>query len=154
MPQLLPGQAQRALLRAKIKSGSIIHLFCNFITVPHNKFVVVIYIDNTDDLILVFFINSEIYPLTAKNPSLMSCQVDLLKSRYLFLDHDSHIDCTNVIDSFSIDEVINHLLQKPDDYKGELLENEISEIVQAVHLAPTISEYDKSLIIDSFENGN
>jgi hypothetical protein len=145
----LPEKAQRILLRAKIKPGSIIHLFCNFINPPHNKFVVVTHIDHHEDELLVFFINSAISPFMAKDPNLVACQISLTKIRYPFLDHDSFLNCSKVIDSIDIDTIIDHLLKTPKDLKGVLLKEESSKVVQAVSIAQTISEYDRELIIKS-----
>jgi len=51
---------QRKLIKTTIKAGLIIHIFCNIIKNPKNKFIVIIHVDFEEDLLLVFIINSKI----------------------------------------------------------------------------------------------
>jgi len=111
--------------------------------------VIVVHVDYDVGLMLVFLINSRIHPLIENNPTLKACQISLKKSKYPFLDHDSYLNCCEVFDSLDIDTAIDHLLRYPKDFKGQLLEEESLEVIQAVNTARTISEYDKSLIIES-----
>ena len=147
--QVLPDEAQRALLKAKIKPGCILHTFCGFINNPKNKFVVVAHIDFAEDLILAFIINSRVHPLIEKDPALKTCQVKLEKATYAFLSHDSYLNCAEVCDSLEIDDITTHLLTSPTDIRGCLSEKDLLEVIQVVHSAKTITEYDKNLIIKS-----
>lgn len=148
----LPERAKRTLIKAKIKPGSILHLFCDFIINPDNKFVVVAHIDLDDDFLLVFLINSNIPAFIANDPIRAACQIDLLRSKYKFLDHDSYLNCDKLFDSLDIETVVDHLLKRQRDYKGRLKKGEVIEVLQAVKLTPTISDYDKDLIIKSMGN--
>jgi hypothetical protein len=141
---------KRALIKAKIKAGSILYLPCNFISNPHPKFMVVAHIDYAEELMLVFLINSEIHPLIEKDPSLRSCQVTLERSIYPFLDHNSYLNCSRVFDDIIIEEAIDTILREPDRHiVGNLLDDETLKVIEAVNSAPTIIEYDKALIIGS-----
>jgi len=150
MDRFIPLKAQKALLKAKIKPGSIIYIFCDFIDDPHNKYILVNYCDK--DIILVFFINTEIHPLIDRDPNQRACQIKLTQVKYPFLDHDSHLNCTEVIEGFDWDTIIDHLLVKGDDYKGELLKDDIVEVLVAVNSTKTISNFDKKLIMDALGN--
>ncbi len=143
--QTIPQKAQRALLRAKLKPGSIIHLYCDFITNPDNKFVVIMYVD--DDTVLACLINSRIHPFIEKDPRLKACQIKLDAKTYTFLDHDSFLNCARLFDDFDISTIIDHLLDNPDDYKGSLGESELVGVIEAINYTDTISEIDRDLII-------
>jgi hypothetical protein len=145
----LPEQAQRELIKLKLKPGCLIHLFCDFTSPPKNKFVVLVHVDYEEDLLLCFIVNSEISSFIRNNPVLSRSQVDLKQTDYKFFIQDSHLDCSSVIDDFKIDAVIDHLIQMPNDYKCVLTENDIFEIIQVVNSSETISDYDKNLIINS-----
>jgi len=147
--QALPEKAQRALLKAKIKPGCILHTFCDFIADPKSKFVVVVHIDYDEDLMLVFIVNSRVHPLIERDPMLKACQVKLEKATYTFFDHDSYLNCAEVYDPPEIDKIIDHLLVYPQDIRGSLIEKDLLEVIQAVNSATTITEYDKNLIIKS-----
>jgi hypothetical protein len=140
---------KRTLIKAKIKAGSIIYLPCNFIIDPHKKFMVVAHVDYTEELMLVFLINSQIHPLIEKDPLLKHCQVLLKKTIYTFLDHDSHLNCAKAFDDVIIDEAVDFLLREPQNYKGHLHDDEILSVIEAVNSTSTIPEYDKDLIIAS-----
>lgn len=98
---------------------------------------------------LVFLINSRIPPFIQNNPALRACQVPILQAFYPFLEHDSYLNCTKVFDEIDIDQALDHLVNDQDSYKGDLLKGEILEILQAINLAPTITDCDKELIMAS-----
>ena len=150
--KLVPEDPQRTFLKAKIKPGSILFLPCNFITNPHPKYMVVLHVDYSQDLLLIFLVNSEIHPLIAKDPDLNARQILLLKTDYPFFDHNSYMDCTEVFGEVDIEKAVTYLLKRPDDYKGHLRENEILGLLQAVNSAATISDYDRELIMASLGN--
>lgn len=151
MPGNIPIEAQRELLKAKIVPGSILHIHCDFIYNPHEKFVVVADIDFDYSLLLVFLINTRIYPLKQKDTALKACHVKLHcgVTDYSFLDHDSYVDCTEVFDNFDPDFVLDYILAHPNDHKCFVRGIEIKSIIQAVLKAPTITDYDKESIVES-----
>ncbi|MBW8009961.1 MAG: hypothetical protein FVQ83_01790 [Chloroflexi bacterium] len=143
-----------ALQQAYIVPGAIVHFFCRHIRNPKNKFVVIVHIDVNDDLVLGFFINSEIYPKISSNPARMACQVELLvKPNYAFLANDSYLDCSEIQEQFGYAELVDHLAQNPNDYICQLEEEEVIDLLQAVHGAKTIMPYDKDLIFKSLGEG-
>jgi hypothetical protein len=149
-PEKIPEESQKALLRAKLRPGSIFCIYCDFLPIPHYKFVVIAYVDYDDEVLLVFFINSKIANFIEQNPSLRACQIRLAKTpNYSFLEYDSFLDCSQVIDEIEVNEAINHLLKDPSDYKGHLAEAEILDVLQVVNSADTIPDFDKELIINS-----
>lgn len=147
---MLSGNSKAALQKAKIKPGSIVHFYCHYISNPKNKFLVVVHVDPKEDLVLGFFINSEIHPFLKSNPDLLICQFQMKKAKYGFLINDSFLDCSDLQDQIGLEELAAHLTEVEDDYKGEVAEEDLVEIIQLVNSAKTISEYDKDLIMNSF----
>ncbi|NUO82611.1 hypothetical protein HUU05_21270 [candidate division KSB1 bacterium] len=76
----------------------------------------------------------------------MSCQILLPAGEYEFLDHDSYVDCTTVIDTLGLDEIITQTLDDFGRIKGVLSESSKTKILGAVASAKTLSEAQKSLI--------
>jgi hypothetical protein len=137
-------------LKARIKPGSIIHIFCDFINNPKIKYIAIVYIDFQKDASLVFVVNSEISPFIEHDAHLKQGQIKLAKvPNYTFLIHDSYINCVEVFDGLDLDFTIHHLLENPGEYKGELKSNEIDKIIAFVKTAQTIPNPDKDHIIKS-----
>ncbi|MGV8026236.1 MAG: hypothetical protein AB2L18_06755 [Anaerolineaceae bacterium] len=152
MGSSLPEQAQRALIKSKLKAGCLIHYFCDFTKPPKNKFIVIVHVDFRENLLLCFIVNSEINAFLQSKPELKNRQVELEQSKYKFLNHDSYINCSEVIDEIDIDNVIDHLVQEPGDYKCMLIDTEMQEIIQVVNGSTTITDNDQKLIINSLGN--
>lgn len=147
---MLSGKSKKNLQAALVVPGAIVHIFCSFIQNPHPKFVVIAHVDTEDDLVLGFFINSNIHPLVQANPDKLVCQVPLTSNpNHTFLDRDSFINCSEVQDGFSYSEIVDHLVDNPKDYKGRLLEKEIMEVCQVVQATRLIGDYDKDLVMES-----
>lgn len=147
----LSEQAQRALIKAKIKPGCILRMFCDFISNPKMKFFVVVHVDLSDMLLLIFIINSKIPHFIENNPELKSGQISLKSSVYTFLEHDSVLNCVELLDGLEMDALVDHLLLTPSDYKGELSRDDVLAVISAVGDTRTISDYDKGLIINSLQ---
>jgi hypothetical protein len=147
----LSDESRKSLQKLKIIPGAIVHIYCPYIINPHEKFVVIVHVDIEDDLVLGFFINSEINQLVVSNPDKLKCQIELSEQDYSFLDHDSYLDCSEVQDESGYEEMALHLASKPSDHKGMLDQRDIQKVLEKVREAKTISDYDKSLIADSFD---
>jgi hypothetical protein len=145
----LSEESQRALIKAKIRPGCILHTFCDFIENPKNKFFVVAHVDFKDELLLIFIINSRIPRFIENNPDLKAGQICLKSLTYPYLDHDSYLNCVELHDELDIDTLVDHLLKTPSDFKGYLSSDDILATISAVGNARTISEYDKALIVKS-----
>ncbi|MBE3115896.1 hypothetical protein IMZ68_01705 [Candidatus Bathyarchaeota archaeon] len=153
MGNSLSSSSKKALIRAKLKPGNIIHIFCDFINNPKNKFCVIVHADFQEDYILFFFVNSEISPFIQKNEAMNRCQLDLKQEDYPFFSKPvSYLNCAELHDELDVEFVIDHLLRTPEDYKGMLLEKEIEEIIQIVNDTKTIGDHDKNLIFNSLGN--
>ena len=142
-------EEKREEIKASIKPGCIIHVFCGFLENPKFKFVVVLHVDRENGLLLIFIVNSKTPPFIENDAHLKIGQVPLEKAVYTFFDHDSFLNCTEVRDGLDIDFTIDHLLKTPKDYKGELRDAEKQKIISFVKISQTISDDEKALIIES-----
>jgi hypothetical protein len=150
MGNSLSNNSIKALIRAKLKPGSIIHIFCGFITPPKNKFCVIVHIDFEEDNLLFFLVNSNVTPFIQKNVTMNRCQLPMKQEDYTFFTKSvSYLNCAEVHDELDVEFVIDHLINYPKDYKGTLQEKEIEEIIQIVNGSDTINDYDKNLIFNS-----
>ncbi|HCS40560.1 MAG TPA: hypothetical protein DIW44_13375 [Anaerolineaceae bacterium] len=145
--------SQRALIRAKLKPGSIIHIFCDFTKPPKDKFCVIVHTDYEEGLLLFFLVNSEIAKFIQNEKRLLICQLPLTRKNYPFFRKEtSYLNCAEIRDDLDVEKVITHLINVPQDYKGILLDKDIIEVIQMVNSADTIGRYEKDLIINSLDN--
>ncbi len=122
------------------QAGRIIHLFCDFAN--KNKFLVIV---QTDPLWLLV-INTSIHPYIQRNAPLLACQVDIDCATHAFLDHDSHIDCSKIIDAIDLDRAQLILTHNISNAKGEVSNPVKTNIIQAVNGSPLLSDKEKAII--------
>lgn len=129
-----------------IKPGQVLYLFCDFTIPPKEKYLVVAC---SETKLLLFVINSNIHPFIANNPDLSRCQVRLSASDYDFLEHDSYVNCAEVIDHFNENDINDQIINDVSRVRGELNETTKKDITRAVRSAKTISGIHKREIINS-----
>ena len=81
------------------------------------------------------------------------CQVALVASDHAFLDHDSFVNCSEVIDSMSSSNLLDQLVADPARIRGEVSAPARSRIVEAVRKARTISPLHKGRILAALSYG-
>ncbi len=141
---LFPQDDKDDYINRHLKSGQVVYLFSRFTNPPKEKFLVIAYYGTKP---LLFAINSRIHPFIANRPDLNRRQVKLQTVDYDFLDHDSYINCSEVIDSFDEDEIRQQILGELSRLKGKLTQVTKREIIRVVRGARTISRRNKKLII-------
>lgn len=135
-------------LNRRLKPGQVVYLFSRFTNPAKEKYLVIAYYGPRP---LLFTINSRIHPFIARRPELNKCQVKVRAADYDFLDHDSYIDCSQVIDVFDEDEIRQQLLGELSRIKGQLTQMTRREIIRVVQSARTISAHHKRLIIEALQ---
>lgn len=128
--------------------GQILHLFCIFTEPSKYKFLVLVSVEP----LLFFFINSEINSFKRNKPDLLNAQIEIKKSDYTFLDHDSFIDCSQVIEYFTKKEIEIQLEHDINNIKIKIDEATKKKILEAVKISKTITPVCKDAIIASLEN--
>jgi len=143
-----PEDEKQEYIKRRLRPGQVLYLFCEFTNPQKEKYLVLACPGNRP---LLFIINSAIHPFIAGRPYLLKCQVRLSASDYDFLDHDSFIDCSKVIDDFHNTQVREQILDDITRVKGELNANAKRNIVRVVRDAKTISQHRKRQIVDSLK---
>jgi hypothetical protein len=143
LPQLgdcFPEPFRRSFLANQFGPGSIIRLFCDFThPQPKNKYLVVMSVTP----LLFFAINSQVNNYIQQRPHLKACQIILRSSEYTFLGHDSYLDCSEVIDSLRVDDIMNQLMSDTSRAVGALNLVQVQNIMSVIHPALSISRKHK-----------
>ena len=131
-----------------LRPAQILHLFCEFVSPQKDKYLLLAHVA---DRPLLFAINSRIPVFVERSPDLRASQIKMSASLHDFLEHDSFINCAEVIRYFSLAEVREQLLNDVGRIKGELAAATTKRVIQAVGDAKTISARHKKLIIASLK---
>lgn len=143
-----PSDEKQKFVEKHLKPGQILYLFCDFTTPSKDKYLVLTCPGSKP---LLFIINSEIHPFIEKRPELKKCQIKLNASDYDFLDHDSYINCSKVIDDFTEEDIVNQIFHDIRRIQGELTETTKQEVIKVVESAKTIDKRTKAIIIASLK---
>ncbi|EME8859694.1 hypothetical protein WAA39_002332 [Enterobacter mori] len=127
-----------------ISPGDVLYLWCDFTDPAKLKFLVVVCCNP----LLVLVVNSKIHQFILDRPHLLECQVDLPLDDHDFLKHDSHVDCVEAHQAFSLNEVKDAIAA---DYgavlKGRVLDVYMREIYIAVEKSKGIPLRHKKKIL-------
>ncbi len=137
-----PEEARKAHAVGSMTTGRVLYLACDFTVPPKEKYI---FLATPDEPPLLFVINSEISAYIDARPDLKACQVTLQVADHAFLARDSVLDCSNVIDSMSKDDVLKQLTAEPGRIRGEVSAAARAGIVAAVRQARTISRIHKQV---------
>lgn len=141
-----PQQARQEYADRYLKPGQVLYLYSSFTNPPKEKYLVLAHPGTRP---LLFVINSRIGRFIANRPDLLKCQVKLKVSDYDFLDHDSFVNCGEVIEHFTESEIKNQIVADVYRVKGELTLATKQDIIRVVKSAKTIPNQQKRLIINS-----
>lgn len=144
-----PKRKKQEYIDRQLKPGQVLYLHCEFVTKSHQDKYLVLACSGTRPLL--FIINSKIPPFIEKHPDLHRCQVKLFASDYSFLDHDSFVNCAEVISYFDESEIRQQVIEDVGRIKGELNTVTRKAIIKAVQNARSIAPRHKRLIIDSLK---
>ena len=139
-----PEDKRREFAEAHLAPGQVLYLFSTSTNQPKDKYVVLAYPGPSP---LLFYINSQVHPFIASRPNRARCQIKIHASDYAFLDHDSFIDCSEIIIDFTKVQIVAQIIDDISKVKGELNEITKKQIVTAVNGATTISPIHKRSII-------
>lgn len=112
---LFPASEKQKFADEHVQPGQVLYLNCAFMNPPREKYVL---LAHTDTRCLLFIINSRIHPYIASRPYLAQAQVQIDVSNYPFLDHDSYMNCSEVIDSVDVEEIRRQVLDDLSRVKG------------------------------------
>lgn len=114
---LIPPTIKEALQPLDSYIGSIVLLYCPFTKPqPKHKFLVLLSVDPP----LLFMLNSTVHSFIQRNPEMNTAQIKITPENYIFLDHDSFINCAEVITSFDSAQLQRQIRENPDCAKAAL----------------------------------
>lgn len=143
LASFFPEHERKDFITRELVPGRVLYLSCDFTDPPKDKLLVLVALA---PLPLLFIVNSSIHPFISARPYLASCQVKLEASSHSFLVRDSYLDCSNVISTFSVEELISQLAADTSRIKTLISASAKASILAAIQPAPTISSAHKKLI--------
>jgi hypothetical protein len=141
-----PPSFRQAQLKRQLKAGVVIKLYRRTSdgTIREKRYVVV----HVDGHTLTCIINSGIGAFLANRPALLRCQVKMAAHDHTFMNHDSHIDCSQ-LHRFATDSIINELLQKPEWMLGNITHELCNAMIGAIKYAETLSVTEVTAVCES-----
>lgn len=134
------------VMEQSLQVGKVLRLFCEFTTPRKDKYLALVHLA---DYPLFLVINSRIPRLAQSNAAMLKCQVPISAADHGFLDHDSYVNCAQVVSDFTLRGIKAQLLSSPGRVVGELSDSTRQQIVCAVRDADTITPHYQNLIIAS-----
>lgn len=140
----LPKETQNQFVEANLKIGSVLKFKVSFKNgITKYKIQVIVGINNGKTLLASVFVNSEINPNVFHNQNLKDLHLQLEADGRDFLDHDSFVDCSDIIE-YDINETQKRLLQNPKIHIGHLSDDDLASIRDKIRGAKTISKKKKT----------
>jgi len=130
-----PEEIQQQFITSQMVPGTVFRLHCDFTTPPKLKRVVLVACE-PDHLFLI--INTNIPRIVQRDSNRAQCQLPLLAANCAYLDHDSWLDCSDVV-QIGEGEVSQQLVGNLGGILGGIDAQTMQQIVQLVSLSNLIS---------------
>jgi hypothetical protein len=137
-------------IRQYFKVGTVLYLFCDFTFRKKDKFLLLV---RTEPEPLLLFINGDpIHQMIARNPKLNRCQVPVTPTDYPdFLTKNSHIDCTELVERFDLNEIERQVLADVSRIKGTFERPTMQAVKKALQQDVRIVRDKKRTILAEFQ---
>jgi hypothetical protein len=132
-------------IRRQLTPGRVLKLFCDFTDPPKDKLLIVLAV-STDTA--VFVISSRMTRFAERKPHLRACHVLVPAATHAFLDHDSYVNCAEVV-SIKTRVVEEQLLQDAKRIVGSIHTEIARQIREVVQISPTIADRMRRIILES-----
>jgi hypothetical protein len=139
-----PLEKRKAYVERNLKAWSVIYLYCESISPPHDKFLLIV---SASPYVLYFFINTEPYELAKSNPKMKETQVPIDVKEHPFLSYDSFIDCSRLL-SLPTYEVERQLVADVGRVKGVISDAIQAKVLEAVRKNRVMSPRKKKMILE------
>lgn len=141
-PDFFDEQTRTDLAMRNIIFGSSLLLEVPEFNIPYPKHLVVI--GETEDEVAfgVVVINTDVHPKVKNNQDLLDVQVYIPRKGNDFLKYDSFVDCSNIL-VYSKEEVASKIANDQSIAKGNVNEETMKEIKDAIMRARTISDRER-----------
>ena len=124
--------------------GHVLYLHVEFTRPPKDKYLVILCRGSRP---LLFLINSRIPALSQTTAELRACQVRLTPTQNDFLDHESYLDCSDLIDGMRESDIVAQLIADPSRVCGKLTDETKRQLISIVRRARTLSKFHKDKIL-------
>ena len=142
--QGLPPAQRRTWAEQQLTPGRILYVHYPLTYETKDKYIV---IADDDDWPRVLVVNSNRRENVERHPDLTGRQLLLKPSDYSFLDHDSYLNCTEVLQGLTKEDIVSQLVADVNRAVGELLDSTRAEVMAAVCGARTVATTDQSAIL-------
>lgn len=140
-----PPDVKRKNIKEQLQPGRVVYLYCEFtVPKPKDKYLL---LGCVDPLPLFLVINSKISDFIQERSDLLRCQAKLDSANHGFLDHDSFVDCREAISVFSIDDIIEQLLNDMNRIKGMISDDARDDVLSAVKMCTVLPKREKDWLI-------
>ena len=116
--------------------GNIYH--AEFAGIPHGKFFIIIQTAINRKTLATVFINTDINPRKFPTQELKDLHLKIFAKDYSFLNHDSYIDCSDIIERDFL-EIEEYIAEHPRCSKGSLIDSDLKEVMTRLMRSPLIS---------------
>ena len=126
-----------------LKIGTVVDILDPYSTPPKRKYSIIIAVAEDKFYIGTVYINTEVNVLTINSPELVSLQHEIHQIKYIFLQHDSFVDCSDMKPRLQ-----SELLRQLSDggrIVGRIAKDDVVAINTLVRSADTIMPYYKKL---------
>lgn len=116
----LTKKSKDEIFNSHLIQNNILHAHIDFIKDPHRKFFVVLNCCPQNYNIGILFINSLANINVIRTPELQKLQYKILKKDYDFLDYDSLVDCSKIIEFKHTNMLEKYIKESHNFYMGIL----------------------------------
>lgn len=120
-----------------LRPGSVLRLFVKDTNPPKTKRFIVVGISVDEICIATVYINSNLNKKAAWSIELESLNIFFEKSDRPYLDHDSWIDCSDLIIR-DVSEIQSIITKRADAVIGRLSDDDLSMVIDTLKNSPTI----------------
>lgn len=142
----LPDEEKINFIKERLNVGRFLSLNCKFTDHPKNKFLLLL---AKEPKPLFFFVNSEVTPFIQKREILWESQIAIYPEDYEFLKYPSFLSCHEVVDEFTLDNIIKQILNDGDRIKELINAETRKKVIEAVQKVPTLTQQEKKIILSS-----
>ncbi|HXI26134.1 MAG TPA: hypothetical protein VNG71_19930 [Pyrinomonadaceae bacterium] len=132
-----PEAERREYVQRTLKTGLVVKLFCDFITDPKWKRLVIVAVRREPPFF--FLINTEPTNYAKRTPRIAAQQLKVLAEDNDYLEHDSWIDCSKPFDDFDMLDIEDALTDDTSLILGEINAETASRIIEIVTDSDTLS---------------
>lgn len=142
-----PSELKDDSIESLLLPGQIIKLEVEFVRTRKTKDKLLV-LSVSEETSYLFCINSEIPKFIQARKYLRKCQIEIKQAQYDFLDHNSYINCSEII-KIDLTDIKNQIKNDVSRIKERLNNKDIKQLIKVVDKADTLSKLEKEIIIKS-----